>query len=106
VHSAFYVFTLARLKEDDAGELTTLLQRMQREWMNGRQMKMEIRSRVIAEAKRRAMRSDQNMKQIAFSLGFVSEAHFSKYFKNYTGVSFSELKRNCFHLAQNIHSNT
>jgi AraC family transcriptional regulator, transcriptional activator of pobA len=63
-----------------------------------------IRSRVIAEAKRRAMHSDQNMKQIAYSLGFISEAHFSKYFKNYTGVSFSEFKRNCFHVSHSIHT--
>jgi AraC family transcriptional regulator, transcriptional activator of pobA len=171
--SDFMNFSMARLKEDDADELNTLTERMQREWTNGQQMKMQIltgylhillihvrrtrkvnvsetsrlnamvrrffvqietdftrrksvrdyaslfcvtanylnqlvkqqtggtagyyiRRRIIAEAKRKAMHSDQNMKQIAFSLGFVSEAHFSKYFKNYTGVNFSEFKRNCF----------
>jgi AraC-like DNA-binding protein len=55
-----------------------------------------IRRRIIAEAKRKALHSDQSMKQIAFSLGFDSEAHFSKFFKNYTGTNFSEFKRNCF----------
>lgn len=171
----FMNFSIARLKENDADELNTLTERMQREWTNGQQMKMQIltgylhillihvrrtrkltigetpgvtamvrrfftqiemdftrrksvadyaslfcvtanylnqlvkqqtggtagyyiRRRIIAEAKRKAMHSDQNMKQIAFSLGFVSEAHFSKYFKNYTGVNFSEFKRNCFRI--------
>jgi AraC family transcriptional regulator, transcriptional activator of pobA len=171
--SDFMNFSVARLKEDDAAELNTLTERMQREWTNGQQMKMQIltcylhillihvrrtrkvsvaetfgvnamvrrfftqiemdftrrksvgdyaslfcvtanylnqlvkqqtggtagyyiRRRIIAEAKRKALHSDQNMKQIAFSLGFVSEAHFSKYFKNYTGVNFSEFKRTCF----------
>lgn len=52
-----------------------------------------IRRRIITEAKRKALHSGQSMKEIAFSLGFDSEAHFSLFFKNYTGVSFSQFKR-------------
>ncbi|MEI9918550.1 MAG: AraC family transcriptional regulator [Bacteroidota bacterium] len=52
-----------------------------------------IRRRVITEAKRKALHSDQTMKEVAFSLGFDSEAHFSLFFKNYAGVSFSQFKR-------------
>lgn len=52
-----------------------------------------IRQRVILEAKREAAYSDTSMKEIAYQLGFDDVAHFSKYFKNATGLNFTEYKK-------------
>jgi AraC family transcriptional activator of pobA len=54
-----------------------------------------IRQRVILEAKRQAAYSDVCMKEVAWKLGFTDIAHFSKFFKNITGVNFSDFKREC-----------
>lgn len=53
-----------------------------------------IKQRVVLEAKRQAAYTDISMKEIAFGLGFDDVAHFSKYFKNATGVNFSDFKKN------------
>ncbi len=53
-----------------------------------------IRQRVAAEAKRQAIHPDSCMKKIAYDLGFCDLAHFSKFFKNTTGISFSDFKKN------------
>jgi AraC-like DNA-binding protein len=52
-----------------------------------------IRTRIIHEAKRRAIRSDASMKEIAWYLGFNDIAHFSKLFKNMTGSSFTTFRK-------------
>lgn len=52
-----------------------------------------IRQRVILEAKRLATYSGSSMKEIAYSLGFDDIAHFSKFFKNFSGRSFTDYKR-------------
>lgn len=52
-----------------------------------------IRARIIHEAKRRAIRSDDSMKEIAWHLGFNDIAHFSKLFKNITGSNFTEFRK-------------
>lgn len=55
-----------------------------------------IKNRIILEAKREAVHGGGSMKEIAYRLGFDDLAHFSKYFKNATGRSFTEFrKRNC-----------
>jgi transcriptional regulator GlxA family with amidase domain len=33
------------------------------------------------------------MKQIAYALGFEDDAHFSKYFKNISGLNFSSYRK-------------
>ena len=53
-----------------------------------------IRQRVALEAKRKAAYSDVGMKEVAYDLGFFDLAHFSKFFKNATGMSFSDFKKN------------
>lgn len=53
-----------------------------------------IRQRVALEAKRKAAYADLGMKEVAYDLGFFDLAHFSKFFKNATGTSFSDFKRN------------
>jgi AraC family transcriptional activator of pobA len=51
-----------------------------------------IRQRVALEAKRQAAYSNSCMKSIAYDLGFCDMSHFSKFFKNTTGVNFSDFK--------------
>jgi AraC family transcriptional regulator, transcriptional activator of pobA len=52
-----------------------------------------IRQRVVLEAKRQATYSGTCMKEIAYYLGFGDMAHFSKFFKNTTGMNFTEFKK-------------
>lgn len=54
-----------------------------------------IRQRIVLEAKRQAAYSDVCMKEVAWKLGFSDIAHFSKFFKNITGVNFSDFKKEC-----------
>jgi AraC-like DNA-binding protein len=51
-----------------------------------------IHERVIAEAKRLVYYTDKSVKEIAEDLGFEDVAHFSKFFKNVTTKSPSELR--------------
>jgi AraC-like DNA-binding protein len=51
-----------------------------------------IQERIIREAKRYVHYTDKPAKQIAYELGFESPAHFSRFFKLYTGSSISEFK--------------
>jgi AraC family transcriptional activator of pobA len=51
-----------------------------------------IRQRVAQEAQRQAVYSNSCMKGIAYDLGFYDMAHFSKFFKNATGMNFSDFK--------------
>lgn len=53
-----------------------------------------IRKRIALEAKRQAVCSNTCMKSIAYDLGFLDLAHFSKFFKNTTGINFSDFKKN------------
>jgi AraC family transcriptional activator of pobA len=52
-----------------------------------------IQQCIINQAKRQAMHSDLSMKQIAYALGFEDDAHFSKYFKNISGLNFSSYRK-------------
>lgn len=52
-----------------------------------------IRQRIVLEAKRQATYSGRCMKEIAYILGFYDMAHFSKLFKNTTGMNFSDFKK-------------
>jgi len=58
-----------------------------------------IRQRIILEAKRRVAYADECMKEVAWYLGFSDIAHFSKFFKNATGTTFSEFKKECLVIA-------
>lgn len=51
-----------------------------------------IQQQIVLEAKRQAACSGLRMKEIADALGFQDHAHFSKFFKTYSGVSFSSYK--------------
>ncbi|MDF2187325.1 helix-turn-helix transcriptional regulator [Paraflavitalea sp. CAU 1676] len=52
-----------------------------------------IQQRIILEAKRQAAYSEVSMKEIAWHLGFDDVAHFSKFFKNVSGTSFSDFRK-------------
>lgn len=52
-----------------------------------------IQQYIIMEAKRQALYSGMRMKEVADALGFEDYAHFSKFFKNYSGVNFSSFKK-------------
>ena len=52
-----------------------------------------IQERIIAEAKRLFYFTEKSVKEIADEIGFEDTAHFSKFFKNCTSQSPSELKR-------------
>jgi len=51
-----------------------------------------IHERIITEAKRLVYYTDKSVKEIAEDLGFEDVAHFSKFFKNVTSKSPSELR--------------
>lgn len=60
----------------------------------GQPASYHIQQRITLEAKRMAMYSGVTMKEIAYDLGFDDVAHFSKFFKNVTGKSFTDFKKN------------
>lgn len=51
-----------------------------------------IQQRIIREAKKKACEKGTSMKEIAYDLGFTDIAHFSKYFKNTSGINFRSFK--------------
>lgn len=51
-----------------------------------------IRNRIIIEAKRYLHYTEKSAKEIAFELGFESPAHFSRFFKMYSGTNISEFR--------------
>ena len=52
-----------------------------------------IQERIIAEAKRLFYYTDKSVKEIADELGFEEVAHFSKFFKNCTNQTPSDIKK-------------
>jgi len=48
-----------------------------------------IRNRIILEAKRYLHYTNKSAKEIAYELGFESPAHFSRFFKQHTGINIS-----------------
>lgn len=51
-----------------------------------------IQNRIILEAKRYLHYTDKTAKEIAYELGFESSAHFSRFFKMYTGTNISKFR--------------
>ena len=51
-----------------------------------------IQQCIVTEAKRQALYSGASMKEVAYSLGFHDNAHFSKFFKTNSGENFSKYK--------------
>ena len=55
--------------------------------LTGKSAKEYILSRIILEAKRVLLFTEQTNKELAYSLGFEEPAHFSNFFKKYNGIS-------------------
>lgn len=55
-----------------------------------------IRQRIVLEAVRQARLTGATMKEVAYSLGFNDNAHFSKFFKKTAGRNFTEIKKYLF----------
>lgn len=53
-----------------------------------------IKSRIITEAKRQLLYSNEAVKYIGFDLGFNDPAYFSRYFTKATGISPAQFKKN------------
>jgi len=51
-----------------------------------------IRNRIILEAKRYLHYTEKSANEIAYELGFESPAHFSRFFKKYSGTNVSAFK--------------
>jgi AraC family transcriptional activator of pobA len=51
-----------------------------------------IQQSIISYAKAQALHSNLSMKEIADSLGFADYGHFSKFFKNVSGMNFTSFK--------------
>jgi AraC-like DNA-binding protein len=64
--------------------------------VSGYSASYHIQQRMVQEAKRLAIYSDASMKMVAYSLGFDDLSHFSKFFKNVAGLSFTEYKKSNF----------
>jgi AraC family transcriptional activator of pobA len=61
--------------------------------LSGYPASYHIRQRIIKEAKRRAQQTGDTMKETAYYLGFDDIAHFSKFFKNSSGMNFTDYRR-------------
>lgn len=51
-----------------------------------------IQNRIVLEAKRYLNYTDKSAKEIAYTLGFISPAHFSRFFKQYSGTNISNFR--------------
>ena len=60
--------------------------------VTGHSVRYHIAQRTVQEAKRMIIYNEANLKTVAHTLGFEDVAHFSKYFKNATGMTFSEFR--------------
>jgi AraC family transcriptional regulator, transcriptional activator of pobA len=52
-----------------------------------------IHERIVTEAKRLFYFTDKSVKEIADDLGFEDVAHFSRFFKNFTSINPSDLRK-------------
>jgi AraC family transcriptional regulator, transcriptional activator of pobA len=88
-------FTTKKMVADYANELNVtpnyLNQIVKR--VSGFSASHHIQQFLILEAKRLARASTRSMKQIAYDLGFDDISHFSKFFKNKSGLNFTTFKK-------------
>ncbi len=58
--------------------------------------KSYLSAQIIAEAKRMILFTDLSLKEIGYDLGFDDSAHFSRFFKLQTGMSFQDFRLSIF----------
>jgi AraC-like DNA-binding protein len=61
--------------------------------ISGFAARYHIQQAIVVEAKRQAIYTGSTMKEIAYFLGFKDYAHFSKFFKNNSGINFTSFKK-------------
>lgn len=88
-------FTSMRMVSDYAKELSVTPNYLNQviKKISGFSASHHIQQQIVLEAKRQAKYSNRSMKEIAYSLGFEDMAHFSKFFKNNSGMNFSSFKK-------------
>ncbi|MCF6402476.1 helix-turn-helix domain-containing protein [Chitinophaga filiformis] len=88
-------FRTMKFVADYAGELFVTANHLNRivKKITGTPASSHIQQHIIMEAKRQALHSNVSMKEIAYLLGFEDHSHFSKYFKNNSGMNFSSFKK-------------
>jgi AraC family transcriptional regulator, transcriptional activator of pobA len=59
----------------------------------GKTAKELIQQRILLESKRLGLHTGLSTKEIAYDLGFDDPSHFSRFFKNAEGISFSEFRK-------------
>jgi AraC-like DNA-binding protein len=64
--------------------------------VSGSSASYHIQHCVIMEAKRQAINENRSMKEISYALGFDDISHFSKFFKNNVGLSFTNFKKSIY----------
>lgn len=91
-------FTTKKMVADYANELnvTPSYLNLVVKKVSGLTASHHIQQYLVAEAKRQALYSNRSMKEIAYGLGFDDTAHFSKFFKNNSGVNFTSFKKSDF----------
>ena len=52
-----------------------------------------IHNRILVEGKRQLLKTDKTTSEITYELGFQEQSHFSRFFKNKTGVSPTEYRK-------------
>ncbi|MES1224222.1 MAG: helix-turn-helix domain-containing protein [Bacteroidota bacterium] len=89
-------FVTQKLVIDYAGQLCVTPNHLNRivKKVTGFTASHHIQQQIILEAKRKAIYSSVSMKEIAYSLGFDNIGHFSRFFKNNCGMSFTDFKNN------------
>jgi AraC-like DNA-binding protein len=58
----------------------------------GKTAKELIQQRTVLEAKRLGLHTNLSTKEIAYQIGFDDPSHFSKFFKNVEGASFTDFR--------------
>lgn len=88
-------FITKKLVADYASELCVTPNHLNRtvKKITGFTASHHIQQYIILEAKRQAIHSNGSMKEIAYLLGFDNLAHFSKFFKNNSGMNFTSFKK-------------
>ncbi|MDJ1482671.1 helix-turn-helix domain-containing protein [Cytophagaceae bacterium YF14B1] len=87
-------YTTKRMVADYARELCVTPNYLNRivKKVSGFPASYHIQQHIILEAKRQALYSGLSMKEVAYELGFTDYAHFSKFFKNNSGMNFTAFK--------------
>jgi AraC family transcriptional regulator, transcriptional activator of pobA len=97
-------FKEKKMVAEYAGELSVTSNYLNRvvKKITGHSAGNHIRNRVVLEAKRMGRYSAAGLKEIAYQLGFLDSAHFSRFFKTFGGTNFSDFKKGALVVPLNV----